>query len=231
MTSSFFDSNNTFDAVKTDDPLSTWRQLTLHIKAHPKDLKLHTQRIMLAMDIQLQPYLSGALHDFFLVLKTTARPLREKMFLLISPLLEINSRDYFKQWLEEDSDANLECTYYPGAIFISESCQKSLATHDEEVDDIALLDSFLDVNFNNTIDKAHYCIAYGNIDHAQKLLELEVMLLRKGKKRSRIEQELLSIYYYTQNKQALDTMSQRILKNNKALSADWKNVQNIAKEW
>ena len=228
---SFLDSNNTFNAVKTDDPLSSWRQLTLNIKAHPHDLKLHTQRIMLAMDIYLQPYLSGALQDLFLSVKTTARPLKERMFLLVSPLLESNHRDYFKQWLEENSDTNLECIDYPGAVFSSDSCQKLSTINDDEVDDIALLDSFLDVNYTNTIDKAHYCIAYGNIDHAQKLLELEIMLNHKGTKYSLIEQELLSIYYHSQNKLALEAMSRRMQENNKTLSADWKKVQNIAKEW
>jgi len=231
VTSSFSDSNHTFDTLKTDDPLSAWRRLNLTIKAHPQDLKLHTQRIMLAMDIQLQPYLAGALHDFFLTLKTTGQPLKERMFLLVSPLLEHASRDYFKQWLEEGSDTNLECAYYPGAIFLSDSCQKPLVSSDDDVDEIALLDHFLDENYSNIIDKVHYCIAYGNIDHAQKLLELELTLNHTGKKQSLAEQELLSIYYSSKNKNALEAMSQQMLKNNKVLSADWKKVQNIAKEW
>jgi len=227
----FSDSNNTFDTLKTDDPLSAWRHLTLSIKAHPQDLKLHTQRIMLAMNLQLQPYLAGALQDFFVTLKTTGRPLREKMFILVSPLLDNNSRNYFKQWLDEDTDANLECNYYPGAIFISDSCQKNLITNDEKEDELSLLDSFLNENYSNTVDKAHYCIAYGNIEYAQKLLELEIALGQQGQQQSLVEQELLKIYYHSQNKSALDAMSEKMLNNNRVLSADWKKVQNIAKEW
>jgi len=233
VTSSFLNSNDTTDTTKQnkiDEPLSTWRQLTLNIKGQPKNFQLHTQRIMLAMNIRLQPYLPGALNDFFLSIETAGRPLREKMFRLVSPLLETTQREYFSQWLSEDSDANLECAYYPGAVFSSNNCQKP-PTDDDEVDDASLLDNFLNENYNNVIDKAHYCIAYGNIDHAQKLLELELTLIHKGKQFSKIEQELLNLYYHTKNKQALEAMSQNMLASNKQLSTEWKQVQNAAKEW
>ena len=71
----------------TKDPLSHWRKLTLTVRATPNDFANHTQRIMLAMNPQLQPYLSGAFQDFFIALKETGRQLREKMFRLGSPLL------------------------------------------------------------------------------------------------------------------------------------------------
>jgi len=232
VTLPFLDSNNNvFDKQKMDDPLGAWRQLTLNIIANPQNIKLHTQRIMLAMDPHLQPYLSGALQDVFITLQAKGRPLKEKLFNLASPLLESNIRSYFKQWLDENSDAMIACVPYPGSVLSSDNCNKSTES-DSSADDIAALDNFLSDNYDNTIDRVRYCVAYGDIDHAQKILELEITLAHNNSQQTTlVEQELLSIYYHSKNKSALDKMSDSLLKNNKVLSADWKKVQSIANEW
>ena len=216
--------------TNTKDPFIDWRQLTLNVKANPNNLGNHTQRIMLAMDIHLQPYLSGAFQDFFITLKETGRPLKEKMFHLASPLLEGYSRDYFLQWLEQETDANLDCMRFPGSALISTSCKKTLTTKsNDEEDEASTLNNFLNENYDNPIDKAHYCVAYGCIEEAQKLLELEI--LKHEKRQPSIEAELLYIYYHSQDKKALDEMSQKLLKVKKSLSKDWQTVQNFAKDW
>ncbi len=224
MTSFLSDSN-----TKTKDPFIHWRQLTLNVKANPNNLDNHTQRIMLAMDIHLQPYLSGAFQDFFITLKETGRPLKEKMFYLASPLLESYNRDYFFQWLEEESDANLDCMRFPGSALISTSCKKVLTTISNEEDEASTLNNFLNENYDNPIDKAHYCVAYGCIEEAQKLLELEIF--KDEKRQQLLEPELLYIYYHSQNKKALNEMSQKLLKIKRSLSKDWQTVQNFAKDW
>lgn len=223
MTSFISDSSTS----TTDSPLVSWRQLTLGLKANPKDLQRHTQRIMLAMDAHLQPFLPGALQDFFIVLEKTGRPLREKMFNLASPLLQNSDRAYFKKWLAQDSDASLTCQSFPGALLTSETCvaEEQVSVKEE----IALLNAFLDENYSNSVDKAQYCVAYGCISHGQQLLETSLMSNRRHRKEE--EQELLSIYYYSKNKLALDAMSNTLLKKDKALSEDWKKIQNISKEW
>jgi hypothetical protein len=198
------------------------------VRANPKELTTHTQRIMLAMDIHLQPYLSGALQDFFITLKATGRPVKEKMFNLTSPLLDVSNRAYFRQWLEEGTDNNLDCIRYPGATLISDSCRKVRIDNKEE-DEAAILETFLNENYDNPIDKARYCVAYGNIEGGQKLLELQT--LSKKRKQPLVEQELLGFYYYSQNKEALDTMTQSLLKAARPLSENWKKIQSITKEW
>ena len=150
------------------DPLSMWRQLTLNVKGNPKNLKLHTQRIMLAMDMQVQPFLAGALQDLFLTVQATGRQLREKMLHLVSPLLESKDRIYFKAWFDADSDTGLECVCYPGSVLISTNCQGSSLTDDSEEKEVKILDEFLNGHYDNPVDKARYCVAYGNIDYAQK---------------------------------------------------------------
>lgn len=221
-----FLSNSTINNAK--DPLSHWRQLTLNVRATPNDFANHTQRIMLAMDVQLQPYLAGAFQDFFIALKDTGRPLKEKMFRLGSPLLEGFNRHYFLQWLEEGTDANLECIRYPGSTLVSHSCRKILTTENEE-DEIAILDGFLNENYDSPIDKAQYCVAYGYIEEAQVLLEQEI--LHHMGRQHLTEQELLSIYYHTKNKEALIEMSAKLLKTDRLLSEDWKKVQSFVKDW
>jgi len=218
------------DLNSTDpkDPLHKWRRLTLIVRANPKELTTHTQRIMLAMDIHLQPYLSGALQDFFITLKTTGRPIKEKMFNLTSPLLNVSNRAYFRQWLKEGTDNNLDCIGYPGATLISDTCQKVHIDNDEE-DEATILEAFLNKNYDNPIDKARYCVAYGNIEEGQKLLELQILSTQK--KQPLVEQELLGFYYYSQNKEALEAMTQSLLKADRPLSENWKKIQSIAKEW
>ncbi|MCK5917722.1 MAG: hypothetical protein KAG34_04825 [Cocleimonas sp.] len=210
------------------DPLDKWRLLTLTVRANPKELTIHTQRIMQAMDIHLQPYLSGALQDFFITLKATGRPVKEKMFNLTSPLLSVSNRAYFKQWLEEGTDNNLECIRYPGATLISDTCRKVTLDNEKE-DETTILKTFLNENYNNPIDQARYCIAYGSIEHGQTLLKHQI--LSKKRKQPLIEQELLGIYYHSQNKEALDAMTESLLKAVKPLSTDWKKIQSIAKKW
>ncbi len=224
MTSFISDLNST----DPKDPLHKWRRLTLVVRANPKELTTHTQRIMLAMDIHLQPYLSGALQDFFITLKATGRPIKEKMFNLTSPLLAVSNRAYFRQWLEEGTDSNLDCIGYPGATLISDTCRKAHLENEEE-DEAAILEVFLDKNYDNPIDKARYCVAYGNIKEGQKLLELQILSTQK--KQPLVEQELLSFYYYSKNKDALEAMTQSLLKADRPLSENWKKIQSIAKEW
>ncbi len=224
MTSFISDLNST----GSKDPLHKWRRLTLVVRANPKELTTHTQRIMLAMDIHLQPYLSGALQDFFITLKATGRPVKEKMFNLTSPLLDVANRAYFRQWLEEGTDNNLDCIRYPGATLISDSCRKVRIDNKEE-DEATILETFLNENYDNPIDKAHYCVAYGKIEGGQKLLELQT--LSKKRKQPLVEQALLGFYYYSQNKEALETMTQSLLKADRPLSENWKKIQSITKEW
>jgi len=211
----------------SQDPLYNWRQLTLAIRANPKKLPTHTQRIMLAMDIQLQPYLSGALQDFFITLKDTGYPLKEKMLHLSSPLLESSSRAYFMQWLNDNSDSHLECVRYAGATLVSDSCQQ--LSVDNEAEDMQLLENFLNKNYDNPIGKAEYCVAYGCIEKGQELLEAEILSHKKHS--PLVEQALLSIYYHSQNKDALNQMTQHLQRIDRALSEDWKKIQSLAKEW
>ena len=222
MTSFLSDSTSS----TSDNPLASWRQLSLTLKGNSKNLQVHTQRIMLAMDAHVQPFLPGALQDFFIAIGNTGRPLREKMFNLASPLLQNGDRAYFKEWLAQDTDKSLKCEQFPGAVLKSQSCIEQEVSEEEEV---AVLDAFLNENYNNSVDKAQYCVAYGCIDHAQHLLE--TVLGNSAGRRRKEEQELLSIYFHSKNKQALDSMSESLLKKDKALSDDWKKVQNISKEW
>lgn len=223
---SFLSNSNTNNPK---EPLTHWRQLTLNVKASPNNLVNHTQRIMLAMELHLQPYLAGAFQDFFIALKDTGLPLKERMFHLASPLLEGFSRNYFLQWLEEGSDANLDCVRFAGSALISSSCKKVIPAKNKNKDDTDELNDFLNENYDTPIDKAHYCIAYGCIEEAQKLLELEI--LNQKRRQKFIEEELLSIYYHSRNKKALDEMSQNLLNINRSLSKDWQKVQSFAKDW
>jgi excinuclease UvrABC nuclease subunit len=131
------------------------------------------------------------------------------------------------QWLEDNTDSQLECVRYAGATLVSDACQETSV--DNEAEDTELLENFLNENYDNPIEKAEYCVAYGCIEKGQELLEAEILTHKK--QNPLIEQALLSIYYYSQNKDALDKMTQNLLEINQASSEDWKKIQSLAKEW
>ncbi len=204
-----------------NDPLAIWRSLTLRISQQPQNIKLHTQRLLFALENGLADYASGALQDLFICLKQKGMPLRQRLFSLLSPVMMQSERAYFQRWLADNTDRNLPCYRYPGSVFSSDTCQD-----DETLADNPSLNAR--PTFNDQLAEARYNLEIGQIVKAQALLE---NICIKDDSNVEVVKELQNVYSSTQSKDALLRFTQRLTENGKPLSATWKKLLDAAEDW
>lgn len=220
MTNSRTTTNNKASSKHSDDPatLDKWRRLNLSIKGQPVQFQQHSQRILFALENNLQQFLAGALQDLFVALGKNGRALRERMYSLVVPLIDHNDREYFHEWLAQDSDATLECQRFLGSVLISQTCQPS------SVDS----DPYSSLATGSLIEKGRHAIAHGRIEMAESLLETAC---GKNKPDTTHVEELMSLYAATRQKEKLSTLANKLQKQRFKLSKHWKQVLESSKEW
>jgi len=204
-----------------NDPLAIWRSLTLRISQQPENIKLHTQRLLFALENGLADYVSGALQDLFICLKQKGLPLRQRMFSLLSPVMVQSERAYFQRWLADDSDRNLPCYRYPGSVFSSETCQDVESNVDSSLFDTKPA-------FKNQLAEARYNLEIGQIVKARALLENSCL---KDDSNVEVIKELQNLYTCTKSKDALNAFTQRLTENGKPLPESWQTLLITAKSW
>jgi hypothetical protein len=207
-------SNNAVNSALLD----SWRRSNLIIKGQPNQFQQHTQRILFAIQNNLHQFLPGALQDLFIALGKHGRPLRERMFSLVIPLIDHNDREYFHEWLAHDSDSTLECYRFPGSVLISQSCLPS----SEDSDPYPPLTS------GSLINKGRHAIAYGRVELTESLLEAAC---DKKKPETEYVEELMILYAATRQKEKLSTFADKLQRQRFKLSKHWKQVLESSKEW
>ena len=214
------DTNATSEEVNNANLLNEWRRLSLSINGQPDNYKQQSQRILFALESKLNQFLPGALQDLFIALGNNGRPLRERMYSLVLPLLDQNDREYFHEWLAHDSDQTLHCYRFPGAVLTSNTC---IGIESES-------DPFVMKPSGSLIEKSRYAITYGRVETAQALLEKALTTTTTKPENSLIE-ELLSLYAATRQKDKLINFAESLQKQKFKLSNHWKQVLQSAKEW
>lgn len=210
----------TFEAQTHNSPHILWRQLTLIISHSPNNLKLHTQRIMRCLDNSLSEYVSGALYDLFVVLGNKGNGLRLRMFNLASPVMSIDDRAYFQQWLSENTDKNLQCYSFKGSVFNSRTCKHVAdALEDNELPSQV---------FSNSLEEARNMIELGQLTQAQKLLEKSYL---KKPDDEALQKELQQFYFYSKNKTSMDDFIVRLNDSGVKIAKTWIDLQEISKTW
>ena len=204
-----------------DDPHAIWRSLTLRVSQQPANIKLHTQRLLFALENGFSDYVSGALQDLFICLKQKGLPLRQCMFNLISPVIGQTERAYFQRWLADNSDQHLDCYRYPGSVFASETCRPVEGNHS---DGLSLLNRPV---FKSQLEEARYNLEIGQIVKAQALLENKCL---KEDNDGELTRELQNLYICTKSEDAVTRFTQRLMENGKPLSESWQNLLNTAKD-
>lgn len=220
MTNSSTSPSNTKSTQLKTDPalLDSWRRLNLSVKGQPNQFQQHSQRILFALQHKLHQFLPGALQDLFIALGKNGRPLRQRMYSLVVPLIDHNDREYFHEWLAHDTDSTLSCHRFPGSVLISQTCQTS------SVDS----DPYFPLASGSLIEKGRHAIAYGRVDITESLLEAACD--KKQPDTSHIE-ELLSLYAATRQKEKLGLFANKLQKQNFKLSKHWKQVLESSKQW
>jgi hypothetical protein len=207
-------------AINADDSalFDSWRRLNLIVKGQPNQVQQHTQRILFAIQNNLHQFLPGALQDLFIALGTNGRPLRERMYSLVVPLIDHNDREYFHEWLAHNSDSTLECYRFLGSVLSSPTCQQS----SEDTD------PYLPLTTGGLIEKGRHAIAYGRVELTESLLE---SACDKKRPDTKYVEELMSLYAATRQKEKLSLFAEKLQKQRFKLSKYWKQVLESSKEW
>jgi len=220
VTNSRTNPNNQSSSKRNDDPaiLDSWRRLNLIVKGQPNQFQQHSQRILFALQHNLHHFLPGALQDLFIALGKHGRPLRERMYSLVVPLIDHNDREYFHEWLAHNDDATLECHRFPGSVLNSQTCQPS------SID----TDPYSPLTTGSLIEKGRHAIAYGRVDVTESLLEAAC---DKKKPETVYVEELMSLYAATRQKEKLSVFADKLQGQRFKLSKHWKQVLESSKQW
>ena len=202
------------------DPHHFWRRLNLRIKHRPNDLDLHTKRILFSLDNHLEEYSMGALSDLYVNLLGGGWHLRLRMYKLVAPVMPFTDRLYFQRWLAENSDANLKCRQFSGAVFASIHCQgqvqKRKVSH----------------QFENKLEQSRFWIEQGELTKGQLLLE-GICLDSESYRDifSEANSELQQFYFYSKNKDALDYFLARMQNKGLEINQSWQKLQQESSSW
>jgi hypothetical protein len=200
------------------DSVSAWRLLSRYISRYPQDLRVHTQRILLSIDHQLQE-LPGALQDLSIALSGKGQPFFNQLLELAKSSLSDEKYTQLKQSAENDINDQNQC-WNKGSVLASGVCGgKKIVTFTgtEEV-----------YGFDSVLDEARAYIEYGQIEEAQLVLEEELLAnpVSEG-----IEDELLYLYQSTRQQDHLEMMTNKLLGLGIELSPEWQQSIDDAKSW
>lgn len=207
--------------TREDAKLSIWRHLTHHIKRNPHDLRAHVQRILLAQEEELHSKLAGSLQDLYLALGDAGLMLRENMLDEVKDVLSTNQIDFFRDWLSRSSEQGDDHQWREGSVLcdgFGVNPQKLL-----QPEQVKVVSEYADV-----LEEVYACLEYGQIDTAQALLEKECL---SEEPHAQAEFELLNLYQYTRDKNALDEMTAQLEQAGKTLSQQWQDKQQESQQW
>lgn len=203
------------------DPVATWRFLSHHVRRYPQDLRAHTQRVLLAQHESLRDRLAGSLQDVFLVLGNAGQLLREHLLGRVKDSLDDVDQAFFARWLQQDVTVEE----------IQQWRQGSLLSTGQDKKTIKLLNigrEQTNAQYANVMDEVFACLEYGQVDRARELLAAEVLA---GNADEAMEQELVSIFQYTRDKEGLATMIQQLQDAGRDIPALWGELQQESEQW
>ena len=213
-------------SLKVDDEynsLSAWRTLSHHIVRYPRDLRAHTQRILLGQNnSDISNFLPGSLQDLFLSLGNAGYPLRKHLLDLSEQYLTNEEFSFFAKWIKQNSknDKTHHC-WQAGSVLSTGQCVGEPLLHQDKT-------KAEKTGYTNVLEEARACLDYGQLEVAQQLLEEEIL---KSPHSKEIEEELLTIYQYSKDKNQFDQLSKKLLSQGVTLSEEWKESQKNSSTW
>ena len=203
--------------------LSAWRTLSHHIVRYPRDLRAHTQRILLGQNnSDISNFLPGSLQDLFLALDNAGYPLRKKLLDLSEQYLTNDEFSFFTQWIKQNSkDDKTHHCWQTGSVLCTGQCVGTSLLYEEKgIEEKS--------GYTNVLEEARACLDYGQLDVAQELLENEILISPDSKE---VEKELLTIYQYSKDKNQFDQLTKNLLSQGVSLSEEWKECQKSSSTW
>jgi hypothetical protein len=209
------------------DPVSAWRALSHHVVRYPRDLRAHAQRILLGHhNGEVSGFLPGSLQDLFLILENNGYALRKNLLDLSKQYLTDKEFTFFSHWIKQNAknDKTHHC-WRTGSVLSSGSCGgKPLLEQKKQTKALKTSAS----TYTDVLEEARACLDYGQLDVAQQLLEDEIL---KSPQSKEIEQELLTIYQYSRNKDQLIALGKKLEAQGVTLSKEWNECQQNSSIW
>lgn len=203
------------------ETLDTWHHLSHHVRRYPHDLRAHIQRILLAQSDSLSDRLDGSLMDLFLALGNSGQMLKKRMLDLCDGHIQEETSVLLNDWLDNGLEAGQSAPWVNGSM---------LTTGESRVKHklITQIRNESANNYTSILAEIQDCLEYGQIDIAQELLEKEIL---DGRGTPELEQELLTIYQHTRNKEGLESLTGAIKASGSELSQNWANALHEATNW
>ncbi len=199
------------------EPITAWRLLSRYISRYPHDLRVHAQRILLAIEDKLVEHLPGALQDLSIALSGKGRPFFTSLLEQAKPDL---SAENYQQFLDTFDAANENQCWQKGSMLANGVCDGKPIVVFNGSHEVA--------GFADTLEEARAYIEYGQIDEARQLLENELLTNPTS---TDIEEELLYLYQSTRHLNHFETMTSKLQKLDAELSSEWKQCREEAKSW
>lgn len=202
--------------------LSTWRFLSHHISRYPQDLRAHTQRILLTQrEPELGERLAGSLQDLFIALGVAGGQLKSHLLELSTAQLREEDRQFFQQWLLNPEQPQDPTAWREGSVLTLQQPIPALKLVTVERSQAA-------ASYATIMDEVFACLEYGQIDTARALLETQVLA---GNSDELMEQELVNIYQYTRDKDALAKMVSHMHATGREIPVIWLEKQQESLQW
>ncbi|MGB0845272.1 MAG: hypothetical protein ACPGSM_01060 [Thiolinea sp.] len=203
------------------DPLPAWQYLSRHVRRYPYDLRAHVQRILLAKDDGLGDRLEGSLLDLFLALDNSGQMLRTRVLDICTDDLGDETKTLFQDMLENGTATKQSTPWLNGSTLATGESSKPLKL-------LTLQRVESSQSYSSLQAEIQDCLEYGQIEIAQELLETEILA---GRATPELEQELLTIYQHTRNRDGLEAFAVAWNATGTELSEDWLNALKEAGNW
>lgn len=202
--------------------LAAWRFLSYHISRYRQDLRAHTQRILLAQrEPELSERLAGSLQDLFIALGMAGQQLKSHLLELVAAQLREEDKQFFQQCLLNPEQSQAITAWRTGSVLTLQQPAPALKL-------VTVERSQAVAGYANIMDEVFACLEYGQIDTARELLEAQVLA---GNSDALMEQELLNIYQYTRDKDALAKMLSHMHAMGREIPAIWLEKQQESVQW
>jgi len=171
------------------DPDTAWHFYSHSVRRTPKDLKLHTCRVLFAIKNEHSQHILGSLQDLFFVLKDAGETLRIRLLKASIPYLSKEEIIYFAMWIKIGISEGIGYKWTPGSVL-----SDGLFGPDQ-----VLINSVkTNENLISPLEEARSCMEYGQLEVAKKILE---EALEKDSENTHLQEELDYLIQYSKSKQ------------------------------
>jgi len=186
--------------------------LAHQVSRQPNTLINHVQRIYLHAAAKNTEHTYAALLDLYLILGKKGEKLRKRLLFQCKKILKEEQYTLLSKFSLHSEDAENECPMLAHSILCRILANNNIVSRAETNKELPVQD---------VIDEARDRVDYGQLNEAQVLLENALI---ESPERADIATDLLEIYRYTRNREALSKMLSRLSKTHFKDANTWQAI-------